>query len=128
MLGVTSSANSEPPWRLRSLVGDGFAVRIPLLLCARSPAASEGKDEQRNALRSQSLLFFVAERERFVGRWRFGRLIFGRLLFACANHCLRLMIVFENKFSAIIRQSQQSVIATTSLRSPLNCSDRSNLL
>ena len=55
--------------RLRYLVGDGFAVRIPLLLCAGSPAASEGKDEQCKALRSQSLftaLFFVAEREGFV--------------------------------------------------------------
>ena len=32
--------------RLRYLVGDGFAVRIPLLLCARSPPARQGKDEQ----------------------------------------------------------------------------------
>ena len=35
------------------------------------------------------------------------------------------MIVFENEFSAIIRQSQQSSIATAPLRLPLNCGDRS---
>jgi hypothetical protein len=49
------------------------------------------------------------------------------LLFAVANLCLCLMIVFENKFSAIISQCQQSTIATASLRSPLDCGDRSNL-
>ena len=50
------------------------------------------------------------------------------LLFAVANLCLCLMLVFENKFSASISQTQQSSIATTALRSPLNCCDRSNLL
>ena len=34
-------------WRLRYLVGDGSAVRIPLLF-ARSPAASEGKGVKRS--------------------------------------------------------------------------------
>ena len=64
----------------------------------------------------------------FVSRWRLGRLICVRLLFAVANLCLSLIIVFENKFSAIISQSQQSSIATAPLRSPLNCCDRSNRL
>ena len=44
-----------------------------------------------------------------------------------ANLCLYPMIVFENKFSAIISQSQQSTIASTSLRSPLDCCARSTL-
>ena len=64
----------------------------------------------------------------FVSRWRFGRLICVWLLFAIANTCLSLIIVFENEFSAIISQSQQSSIATALLRSPLNCCDRSNRL
>ncbi|MBQ5691294.1 MAG: hypothetical protein IIV24_07350, partial [Alistipes sp.] len=59
-------------------------------------------------------------------RWRLGRLVCVWLLFAVANLCLCLMIVFENKFSAIIRQSQQSSIATAPLRSPLDCGDRSS--
>ena len=49
------------------------------------------------------------------------------LLFAVANLCLCLMIVFENKFSAIISQCPQSTIATASLRSPLDCGGRSTL-
>ena len=99
------------------------------LYCFVQGAPRRAKGKTSSATRYEvNPSFFVAEREGFVSRWCFGRLIFGRLLFACANHCLRLMIVFENKFSAIISQSQQSVIATTSLRSPLNCDDRSNLL
>jgi hypothetical protein len=35
------------------------------------------------------------------------------------------MIVFENKFSVIISQCQQSTIATASLWLPLDCCDRS---
>ena len=42
-----------------------------------------------------------------------------------ANICLCQMIVFENKFSAIILQRQQSTIASTALRSPLDCCARS---
>ena len=61
-------------------------------------------------------------------RWRFGRLICVWQLFAIANHCLCPMIVFENKFSDIISQTQQSLIATAPLRSPLNCCDRSSSL
>ena len=71
------------------------------------------------------LLFSLQLRDSF-SRWRLGRLVCVWLLFAVANLCL--MIVFENKFSAIISQSQQSPIATASLRSPLDCCDRSNLL
>ena len=70
----------------------------------------------------------------FVADRGFGQSVASRatnlrwLLFAVANICLCQMIVFKNKFSAIIRQSQQSPIATALLRSPLNFSDRSNLL
>ena len=68
---------------------------------------------------------FLCSLTNSVGRWRLGRLI-RVLLFATANLCLCPIIVFENKFSAIISQSQQSSIATATLRSPLNCCDRSN--
>ena len=44
----------------------------------------------------------------------------------CANNCLCQMIVFENKFSAIICQTQQSSIATATLRSPLGFCRRSS--
>ena len=71
------------------------------------------------------LSFFVAFGGS-VSRWRFGWLICVWLLFAIANHCLCQMNVLENRFSAIIRQSQQSTIATALLRSPLNCCDRSS--
>ena len=64
----------------------------------------------------------------FVSRWRFGRRICVWLLFAIANTCLSLIIVFEKEFSAIIILSQQSSIATALLRSPLNYCDRSNRL
>ena len=56
---------------------------------------------------------------------RLGWLICVGLLFATANLCLRQMIAFENKFSAIICQSQQSPIATAPLRSPLGFCRRS---
>jgi len=38
------------------------------------------------------------------------------------------MIAFENKFSAIISQSQQPAVATSPLRSPLGFCRRSTLL
>ena len=47
--------------------------------------------------------------------WRCGRLICVRLLFAVANNCLCQIIDFENKFSVIFCQTQQSTIATASL-------------
>ena len=47
--------------------------------------------------------------------WRCGRLICFRLLFAVANNCLCQIIDFENKFSVVICQPQQSMIATASL-------------
>ena len=47
--------------------------------------------------------------------WRCGRLICVRLLFAVANNCLCRISDFENKFSVVIRQTQQSMIATASL-------------
>ena len=76
-----------------------------------------------------SLLFFLWRKGRdSFSRWRLGRLICVWLLFAVANHCLCLMIIFENRFSAIISQNQQSSIATAPLRSPLDCCDRSNQL
>ena len=56
---------------------------------------------------------------------RLGRLVCVRLLFALANLCLCQTNVFENKFSAIICQSQQSSIATSPLRSPLGFCRRS---
>ena len=89
---------------------------------------SGGSNPSLSATRSslRLLLFFVAEREGFVSRWRFGRLVYVWLLFANANLCLCQMFVFENKFSATTCQSQQSLITTAPLRSPLNCYDRSN--
>ena len=49
-------------------------------------------------------------------------------ILAIAIFCLCQMNVLENRFSAIIRQSQQSTIATALLRSPLNCCDSSSLV
>ena len=72
-----------------------------------------------------STFSFYSERESF-SRWRFGQLVYGRLKFARANYCLWRMNHLENKFSVIIRQIQQSSIASTSLRLPLNCCARSN--
>ena len=50
MLGLPPRLIASRQWRLRSLVGDGFAVRIPLLLCARSPPARQGKGVKRSRL------------------------------------------------------------------------------
>ena len=47
--------------------------------------------------------------------WRCGRLVCVRLLFAVANNCLCQISDFENKFSVVISQPQQSTIATASL-------------
>mgnify|MGYP003392929998 CR=1 FL=1 len=47
--------------------------------------------------------------------WRCGRLICVRLLFAVANLCLCQISDFENEFSVVICQTQQSTIATASL-------------
>lgn len=75
------------------------------------------------------VIFFLHRVPNSFSRWRFGSpiSIYVWSLFAVANLCLRPMIIFENKFSEIISQSQQFTIATTLLRSPLNCCDRSNL-
>ena len=44
-----------------------------------------------------------------------------------ANLCFQQMAIFENIFSDIHPQNQQSSIASTALRSPLNCGGRSTL-
>ena len=101
---------------------------------ARSPPARQGKDEQRlryevnppTQLFGIAPFLFLLRSWDSVSRWRFGRLVCVWRLFAVANLCLCLIIVFENKFSAIISQTQQSSIVTPPLRSPLNCCDRSN--
>ena len=104
----------------------------------KEPAGEARERRAALALRSQSLIpshnfaallrFFSLHSRDSFSRWRLGRLVCVGLLFAVANLCLCLMIIFENKFSAIISQSQQSSIATVPLRSPLDCCDRSNLL
>ena len=124
--------------RLRCLVGDGYRRSNPSAALCKEPA---GEARERRAAHratksipySVTQLFHLAlflwrkERDSFC-RWRLGRLVCVWLLFAVANLCLCLMIVFENKLSAIISQSQQSSIATAPLRSPLGCCDRSNLV
>ena len=50
---------------------------------------------------------------------RLGRLVFVRVWFAIANLCVCVAIVYENEFSHIAPQTQQSSIATPSLRSAL---------
>ena len=95
------------------------SLRAPCLDASSTLATSTSK-------RANGRSFFVSV-ARSVNRWRFGRLVCVSLLFADAKYCLYLMIVFENKFSDIICQSQQSTITTASLRSPLNCGGRSTL-
>ena len=69
--------------------------------------------------------FFSYPRAESFSLSRLGRLVCVRLLSACANPCLCQMIVYENEFSAIICQRQQSPIATSALRSPLGFCRRS---
>ena len=61
------------------------------------------------------LIFYICCEFLPFNLWRCGRLIFFRLLFAGANNCLWLISDFENKFSVVICQTQQSTIATVSL-------------
>ena len=112
-------------WGLRGYLCILLAYRLRYMVSARGllPFESLSFRHKKRAVKS---LLFVVEREGFVSRWRLGRLVCMWLLFAIANLCLCLMIVFENKFSAIICQSQQSSIATALLRSPLDCCDHSN--
>ena len=62
----------------------------------------------------------------------FGQLVAPRqsclrsVVVCCANYCLCVTIVLENKFSHIVPQTQQSSIATTSLRSALGFCRRSS--
>ena len=61
---------------------------------------------QQNSDEKSSLFLFSLQERDPVSRWRLGRLVCVWLLFAVANLCLCLMIVFENNFSAIISQTQ----------------------
>ena len=84
-------------WRLRSLVSDGFAVRIPLLLWAGAPPARRrGKASSACATKSiphsrisiNSSLFF-AEREGF-GRLVASRVTYLRSAIVCCCNSLPL--------------------------------------
>ena len=73
-----------------------------------SPEVGDSRDDSR------LFLFYVASPSTF-NLWRCGRLICFRLLFAVANNCLCQIGDFENEFSVVICQTQQSTIATASL-------------
>ena len=111
-------------------------LSTPCVVLILQGARRRGKGKTSSACATKSIPYLVTQlfhlasfslqsRDSF-SRWRLGRLVCVWLLFAVANLCLCLMIIFENKFSAIISQSQQSPIATASLRSPLDCCDCSN--
>ena len=79
-----------------------------------SPEVGDSRDDSR------LFLFYVASPSPF-SLLRLGRLVFVRAWFAIANLCACVAIVYENEFSHIAPQTQQSSIATplSSVRSRL---------
>ena len=96
------------------------SLRAPCLDASSTLATSTSK-------KTVSAVFFFVSVARSFSRWRFGWLIYGRLMFATANLCFCRWLSLKINFQISIHQKQQSSIASTSLRSPLNCGGRSTL-
>jgi len=58
-------------------------------------------------------------------RWRLGRLVYGRLLFATQIFVFAVRLCLKINFRHIAHQPRQSMIETPSLRSALGCCEPS---
>ena len=75
---------------------------------------------------SRSSPFVLCGQRNSFSWWRLGRLVYDRLLFALQRFVFVARVCLKRNFRYFAQQARQSTIATTSLRSALNCGSRSS--